>query len=106
MSGISKAQQRYDNIGVGIVSPHVGLVTLESLQKAQQTLDFEVNVTVSEGEALGGSGGVKIGVLSLGVNGNTDAKNSSAATIRFTINFVPPLVQLKLNQESDQVEKA
>ena len=99
LDGINHSQEKYRTIELGIVSPYFGELNDDGIKNSMQRIDFEVAVEVSESSSKSKEGKVDIRVVSGALGGSGERALSNAATIRFGINFVPPMIQTNVNKQ-------
>jgi hypothetical protein len=84
INGVKTAQKHALSKGARI-NPHT-VVNREN----QQTVEFDVAVTTTEGTQTKSGIGVFVGPVGLGSQGQSDSANSSVSRIRFSIKIILP----------------
>jgi hypothetical protein len=79
VQGIREAQDKVADLGA-LVSPEMmaGTSTI-------QEVEFDLEVTTSEGEATKGGLGIFVGALGVGAQGKTESRSGSVGRMRFKV---------------------
>lgn len=99
IGGISDAQAKTIEFQKGgesdYTAPYVNPLPVSENYKKLSEIEFDVAVTVSEGNSVAGNGGISVMGISIGGNGSSEQTNSSVSKIKFSIPVSYPYVYKK-----------
>ena len=96
MRGVKTAQHEWavDMHGGGVINPSFGDADLPN---RVQEVKFDVAVTTSSRNEVGGGGGIKVWAADLSGKATHNSENSSVSRIAFTVPILPAPITVTLN---------